>query len=463
MTERQDSSQNILTVSALTKYVKKKFEVDPHLREVAVVGEVTNYRHRPRGHQYFSLKDDKARINAVMFMNLFNRLPFQLEEGMKVIVTGQVSVYEPSGQYQINIRRIEPEGVGALYQALAQLKERFKKEGLFDRPKSPIPRYPKKIAVVTSPTGAVIRDILTTLQRRYPIVDVTVFPTRVQGEGAAQEIADAFHKINAHAQEFDTVIVARGGGSIEDLWSFNEEVVARAILACPLPVISSVGHEVDTTIADLVADLRAPTPTAAAELAVPVLVDLLSGITQVKDRLRIAISRQLNSYNHHHYQLSESFVFVQPERLYQTYSQQLDLLSRRLMGHFEQQISQRSLQVHHLNDRLVYQTPERRIAEEKINLQQLAGRLKVGAHQRTEQSRSDFERQVGLLDAYSPLKVLQRGYAIVNQEAGIVRSVQQVKTSDPLRIQFKDGAVDAQVVGIDEHATLLDSNKGDNS
>ncbi|MGO1433590.1 MAG: exodeoxyribonuclease VII large subunit, partial [Ruoffia tabacinasalis] len=228
-----EKNQEYLTVQALTKYIKRKFDVDPHLQRVFVVGEVSNFRLRPNSHQYFSLKDEGARISAVMYRSAFQRVKFNIEEGMKVFVTGKITLYEPSGAYQIVIDSIQPDGIGALYQQLEQLKEKFNKAGLFDRPKLPIPRFPKKIAVITSPSGAVIRDIITTINRRYPIVEITVIPTRVQGKEAAGEIVTAFNKVKDRQDEFDTVIVARGGGSIEDLWCFNDEQVAMAILNCP--------------------------------------------------------------------------------------------------------------------------------------------------------------------------------------------------------------------------------------
>ena len=249
--------ENYLTVSALTKYLKQKFDRDPYLQQVYLTGEISNFRLRANSHQYFSLKDDGAKISAVMFKGAFNKLKFKPEEGQKVLVIGRITLYEGSGNYQINIEHMEPDGVGALYQALRQLQEKLAKEGLFSAPKKALPHFPKKIAVVTSPSGAVIRDIITTIKRRYPICEITLFPTLVQGTQAALDIAKNINY--ADSLGFDTMIIGRGGGSIEDLWPFNEEIVARSIFQAKTPIISSVGHETDTTIADLVADLRAPT------------------------------------------------------------------------------------------------------------------------------------------------------------------------------------------------------------
>ncbi|MDN6436335.1 exodeoxyribonuclease VII large subunit, partial [Lentilactobacillus parabuchneri] len=251
-------TNDYLTVSALTKYIKRKFDVDPYLSKVYLTGEISNFRLRPNAHQYFSLKDDNAKISAIMFKSAFNRIKFTPEEGMKVLVVGHISVYEPTGSYQIYVEQMEPDGVGQLYQAYEQLKKKLSSEGLFTLPKKPLVKFPKRIAVVTSPSGAVIRDIITTVRRRYPIAQIVLFPALVQGTEASADIVRQIERVN-QIGNFDTLIVGRGGGSIEDLWPFNEEIVARAIVSSEVPVISSVGHETDTTIADLVADVRAAT------------------------------------------------------------------------------------------------------------------------------------------------------------------------------------------------------------
>lgn len=284
-------AQEYLTVSALNKYIKRKFDVDPYLERVYLTGEISNFRMRANSHQYFSLKDERSKISAIMFKGAFQKLKFTPKEGMKVLVVGRVALYEASGNYQIYIDHMELDGVGALYQALAELREKLNKEGLFSQPKKTLPRYPKRIAVITSPSGAVIRDIITTVKRRYPITQLVLFPTLVQGDKAAADIVKNIKK--AEAMDFDTMIIGRGGGSIEDLWPFNEESVARAIAASPIPIISSVGHETDTTIADLVADVRAATPTAAAELAVPVLSEEILRIKEKQARLEQAFLHQL--------------------------------------------------------------------------------------------------------------------------------------------------------------------------
>ena len=288
-------NEQYLTVTALTQYLKRKFDVDPYLGHVYLMGEISNFRMRPNAHQYFSLKDDKAKISAIMFKSNFSKVKFQPEEGMKVLVKGRISLYEPSGSYQIYVESMEPDGLGALYLAFEQLKKKLAAQGVFDLPKKSIPQFPKRIAVVTSQSGAVIHDIMTTVARRYPIVQIVLYPAQVQGQEAAPTIVKQLKRINEDGN-YDTIIIGRGGGSIEDLWPFNEEVVAQAIVQSKIPVISSVGHETDTTIADLVADLRAATPTAAAELATPVLRDVLVHLQDLNTRLYNAQTKIIGNY-----------------------------------------------------------------------------------------------------------------------------------------------------------------------
>lgn len=385
------TQQQYLSVQALTSYLKRKFDVDPYLQRVWVIGEISNFRFRPNGHQYFNLKDNKARISAVMYKGAFNKIPLKMEEGMKVLAVGRVTLYEPSGQYQITIESMEPDGVGALYQALEQLKRNFKDAGLFDLPKKTLPIFPKKIAVITSPTGSVIRDILTTIQRRFPIVEVTVFPTRVQGKEATGEIVAAFNEVNKHAEAFDTVILARGGGSIEDLWCFNEEAVANAIIACRLPVISSIGHETDTTLADLVADMRAATPTAAAELAVPVLTELLDRILNSQQRLILSISQKMTLLRKQLERSSESYVLKQPDRLYQAYIQQLDMGMQRLDTYQKRYFEQLNYQLNYLLQSLNSHHPNQRLNQLQQVTDTLTMQLKHQVKLLLQQKKSTLE------------------------------------------------------------------------
>ena len=285
-----------LSVSTLTKYLKMKFERDPYLERVYLTGQVSNFRRRPN-HQYFSLKDEKAVIQVTIWSGVYQKLGFELEEGMKINVIGRVQLYEPSGSYSIILEKAEPDGIGVLAIQFEQLKKKLGEEGLFqEKFKQTLPQFPKKIGVVTSPSGAVIRDIITTVSRRFPGVEIVLYPTKVQGDGAAAQIADHIRLANERS-DLDVLIIGRGGGSIEDLWAFNEEETVRAIFESRIPVISSVGHETDTTLADFVADRRAATPTAAAELATPVTkLDLLGHLQQQKNRMSRAISNRLSYY-----------------------------------------------------------------------------------------------------------------------------------------------------------------------
>lgn len=359
-----------LTVSALTNYIKRKFDADPYLHRVYLVGEISNFRLRTNSHQYFSLKDENAKISAIMFKSAFAKVKFQPEEGMRVIVSGRISLYPGNGSYQIYVDSMQPDGVGALYQAYEQLKIKLSQEGLFEAPKLPIPKYPRKIAIVTSPSGAVIRDIITTVSRRYPIVQLVLFPALVQGNEAANSIAAQIKMINT-LDDFDTIIIGRGGGSIEDLWPFNEEVVARAIFASKLPVISSVGHETDTTIADLVADMRAATPTAAAELATPVLTDILEELQKLQLQTIVAFRNILKMRSQQVQHLQQSYIFQEPQRLYEGYVQNVDILTEKLISLEKQQITTAEGSFKTLNSRLLANTPASRIKMAKQNVEHL--------------------------------------------------------------------------------------------
>ena len=285
---------NYITVSALNKYLKFKFDEDVHLQNIYIKGEISNFKSHTRGHYYFTLKDEESRINAVMFASSVSKLNFVPSDGMKVLAIGRISVYPSSGSYQIYVNNLEQDGLGNLYIAYEKLKEELNKKGLFNQ-KRPIPKLPSKIGIITAPTGAAIRDILTTIKRRYKICNTILFPALVQGPQAAEDIANKIKIANTY--DLDVLIIGRGGGSIEDLWPFNEEVVASAIYQSKIPTISAVGHEIDFTIADFVADLRAPTPTASAELAVPSSIELENNINQLRKRCNIFISNCINNLN----------------------------------------------------------------------------------------------------------------------------------------------------------------------
>lgn len=433
-----------LTVSALTNYIKRKFDADPYLHRVYLVGEISNFRLRTNSHQYFSLKDENAKISAIMFKSAFAKVKFQPEEGMRVIVSGRISLYPGNGSYQIYVDSMQPDGIGALYQAYEQLKIKLSQEGLFEAPKLPIPKYPRKIAIVTSPSGAVIRDIITTVSRRYPIVQLVLFPALVQGNEAANSIAAQIKMINT-LDDFDTIIIGRGGGSIEDLWPFNEEVVARAIFASKLPVISSVGHETDTTIADLVADMRAATPTAAAELATPVLTDILEELQKLQLQTIVAFRNILKMRSQQVQHLQQSYIFQEPQRLYEGYVQNVDILTEKLISLEKQQITTAEGSFKTLNSRLLANTPASRIKMAKQNVEHLRQMTNNNITNRFSKYANDLNSLIGSLDTLSPLKIMSRGYTYVTRDTKVVKSIEDLSIDDKIQLNFSDGSANAVI------------------
>lgn len=442
------TTDKYLTVTALTRYLHKKFTVDPYLQRVFLTGEISNFRLRPR-HQYFSIKDDNAKISAVMFQSNFKRVKFIPEEGMKVLLVGRIDLYEPNGTYQINIESMQPDGVGALYEAYEQLKKKLAAEGLFSVEKKRIPRFPQKIAVITSPSGAVIRDIMTTVKRRYPIAQLVLFPAVVQGEQAADSLVGRLKEVTQH-EDFDTVIIGRGGGSIEDLWPFNEEKVARAIAAVKIPVISSVGHETDTTIADLVADLRAPTPTAAAELATPLLSDEILKLKQQRLRLVQAMKTVLDRNERQAVRQIDSYIFKTPARLYEGYLQKLDFLNSKLEAAFGQELSRVQREQLELNSRLKMVDPKPRLKRSESILATNKQQLQRNMQLYLVAKKNELAQQVSNLDALSPLSVMGRGYSYVSHAGKITKSVKNLDVDDKVVLHMADGIADARIIDTKE-------------
>jgi exodeoxyribonuclease VII, large subunit len=440
-------NEEYVTVSALTKYIKYKFDKDPHLGRVYLTGEISNFRLRPT-HQYFSLKDENAIISATMFQSAFKKIQFRPEEGMKVLVIGKVSVFEKSGQYQINIEHMEPDGVGALYLAYEQLKKKLEAEGLFSLPKKPIPQFPKKIAILTSESGAVIQDIQTTVARRFPIVQLVLYPTVVQGVHAVNSILKNLDLVEQ--EDYDVVIIGRGGGSIEDLWAFNEEPVVRRVAELSIPVISSVGHETDTTLIDFVSDMRAATPTAAAEIATPVLMEIHQQLRNLQTRLEQALSRQLQIKRERMQALANASIFQNPERIYQVYQQRVDQLEMRLQQMMQQSVQHKRQQLLKNHHRLELGSPSRRVQTEKQALQYLAKRLEQAQGQLMKDKKQQFQRAIQQLDLLSPLKIMNRGYGILQQEETIIKSVDQLEVNQELTIRLVDGTVRSKVTSVEK-------------
>lgn len=433
-------NEQYLTVTALSQYLKRKFDVDPYLGHVYLMGEISNFRLRP-AHQYFSLKDDKAKISAIMFKSNFEKVKFKPEEGMKVLVQGRISLYEPAGSYQIYVDTMEPAGLGALYVAFEQLKKKLSQQGVFDLPKKPIPQFPKRIAVVTSESGAVIHDIMTTVARRFPIVQLVLYPAQVQGDGAAETIVEQLRRINEDGN-FDTIIIGRGGGSIEDLWPFNEEIVAQAIVQSQIPVISSVGHETDTTIADLVADLRAATPTAAAELATPVLSETLQHLQDLHTRLYSAQNNLIAQYQDRVQNLSQNVFLQHPERIYEVYLQKVDGLENRLSQNLANSLNRSKTELIQYANRLVRVSPRDQIYSYNNQVNRQYQILINNINKIINKNRNVFNSQVATLDSLSPLKTLSRGFAIpTNQKGKVLTKASDYQVDQTVNLRVRDGNV----------------------
>ncbi|KXU08472.1 exodeoxyribonuclease VII large subunit [Streptococcus oralis] len=437
--------EKYLSVTTLTKYLKMKFDKDPYLERVYLTGQVSNFRKRPT-HQYFSLKDDHAVIQATIWSGIYQKLGFDLEEGMKINVIGRVKVYEPSGSYSIIIEKAEPDGVGALAIQFEQLKKKLTEEGLFqERFKQPLPQFAKRIGVVTSRSGAVIRDIITTVSRRFPGVDILLYPTKVQGEGAAEEIARNIASAN-QCEDLDVLIIGRGGGSIEDLWAFNEEIVVRAIFESRLPVISSVGHETDVTLADFVADRRAATPTAAAELATPVTnLDVLTHLQNQEKRMATAVQNVMSRKKEALKKCSQSVIFRQPERLYDGYLQRLDQLQLRLKQSLRTRISDNKQLVQARTHQLVQLSPVTKIQRYQDCLSQLDKLLRSQMALVYDAKVAEVKRLSEALLMLDTSRIVARGYAIVKKEESVVDSVEMLNKKDQVTLLMRDGQVELEV------------------
>ncbi|MGV3465420.1 MAG: exodeoxyribonuclease VII large subunit [Heyndrickxia sp.] len=449
------SNHKYLSVQALTKYIKRKFDADPYLTDIYVKGEISNLKRHSSGHIYFTLKDAKARILSIMFSSAAKALKFEPENGLNVLIRGSISVYESSGQYQIYVKEMQPDGIGGLYLAYEQLKEKLEKEGLFAlERKRKIPSYPKVIGVITSPTGAAVRDIITTIKRRYPIGAINLHPALVQGENAAKSIVKAIQKAN-ELKRADVLIIGRGGGSIEELWAFNEEIVARAIFSSNIPVISAVGHETDFTIADFVADLRAPTPTGAAELAVPHIEELMERLLNKKSRL---IRGMADKYRHEKKRLdyiNRSYIFKNPHLLYQQKMEHIDRLTEKLTRENQLLYERAKTELQFLKQRLYRNRPSEQFKREKEACERLTKGLQKNIQIILQSKQKDFSQMVSTLQALSPLKIMERGYSVTyTKENSLLKSISQTNTGDSILVRVSDGTLHCTV---DEIERSLDN------
>ncbi|HHT7803329.1 TPA: exodeoxyribonuclease VII large subunit [Streptococcus suis] len=443
-----------LSVSHLTKYLKLKFDRDPYLEKVYLTGQVSNFRKRPT-HQYFSLKDDKAVIQATMWAGIYKNLGFELEEGMKINAIGRVQLYEPSGSYSIVIEKAEPDGIGALAIKFEQLKQSLTAEGLFKQEfKQQLPRFTQKIGVITSPSGAVIQDIITTVSRRFPGVEIVLYPTKVQGEGAAQEVAANIQKANSR-EDLDVLIVGRGGGSIEDLWAFNEEMVVRAIFESRIPIISSVGHETDTTLADFVADRRAATPTAAAELATPVTkADLLGYLNQQENRAYQAMTNRIKFRQSQLDKISQSVIFRQPERLYDGYVQKLDRLTSQLQTRMKEIFGDNKQASVLLQQRLQGLQLPQKVSRYQEQVSQLQRLLKSNMANIYDNKMAKADKLIEAMTMLDTSRIVARGYAMLEQAGRVIDSVEKIEKDEQLTIVMKDGRVDVEVKDVQKNENI---------
>lgn len=388
-----------MTISRLNEYIKYKFDEDQNLKKVFIKGEISNFKNHTRGHLYFTLKDDDSRLSAVMFSSQAQYLKFTPEDGQNVLVEGRISCYPAQGTYQIYVDKMEADGIGNLYLEFEKLKKKLLEEGLFSKEhKKEIPKYPKRIGIVTASTGAAIKDILSTIKRRYPICETILFPALVQGAGAAPDVVKQIKK--AEEYDLDVLIVGRGGGSIEDLWAFNEEIVARAIYDCKIPTISAVGHEIDVTIADYVADLRAPTPTGAAEMAVPVLSEVKNNIDSLNIRLRENILSRINREKLRLNKLEDSFVLTNPLAMYE-------------------------------------------VKEEKLN--NYINVLNKYIYNIINNKKHRFEIDLNSLKLLNPVNIMEKGYSLVKIDNKIVKDASTLKKDDIITVKLHKGEIKATV------------------
>ena len=426
-----------LTISELTEQIKDFFELE--FERVYLQGEISNLAFPRSGHVYFNLKDPFAQISAVMFRSTAQRVKFDLESGLEVLAKGRITVYKPRGQYQLIVDSIEPMGTGALQLAFEQLKQKLHTEGLFDAEyKKPLPVLPRGIGIVTSPTGAAVQDILNVLNRRFPNIPVLISPVAVQGETASREIAKAIRQLQK--EDVDIIIVGRGGGSIEDLWAFNEEIVARAIFKSNKPIISAVGHETDFTISDFVADLRAPTPSAAAELAVPLKSDLEELVQNYQDRLQYLMVQKIRGYQ-------ERLTFYKkrlrsPEWVIQAHTMKVDDLSTRLERVLKSKISEHKSLLEMVDQRLLFNSPKNTINLVKNQINDLLKRLEYRTKVLIEKNKTKLAELTHVLNSLSPLSILERGYSVtMDENRQTISSVKQVEIDSTIFINLSDGAI----------------------
>ena len=417
--------RNYLKISEVNNYIKSLIDRDNFLGKVYLCGEISNFKNHTRGHLYFTLKDEESKINAVMFSSYASNLSFEPQDGMNVLVEGKISCYPASGSYQIYVEKMEMDGIGKLFVEYEKLKKKLASEGMFDlEHKKKIPKYPNKIGVITASTGAAVKDIMSTIKRRYPICEVILFPSLVQGDGAKEDIVRQIKRADCFS--LDTLIVGRGGGSIEDLWAFNEEIVARAIYECKTPVISAVGHEIDFTIADFVADLRAPTPTGAAEMAVPTIMDVLNLLDNYKIRLNKNIKNMVNQKFIMLERFKRSYILKNPMSMYEIKEQKLDLMIDNLNSIINNMIAEKANQLNNVKESYVFKNSDLFFERYKNRIEYLINSLKL----------------------LNPLNILEKGYSIVTKNNKNISNCKDINENDEINIRLNKGNIKAKVMEV---------------
>lgn len=420
-------NEKYLKITDLNNYIKMIIDKDHFLNKVYICGEISNFKNHTRGHLYFTLKDDFSRINAVMFESSARNLTFEPKDGMSVLIEGRVSCYPATGSYQIYVEKMEMDGIGKLFIEYEKLKKKLASEGLFNpEHKKKIPKYPSKIGVVTASTGAAVRDIMSTIKRRYPICEVILFPSLVQGVDAKDDIVRQIKKADSYG--VDTIIIGRGGGSIEDLWSFNEEVVARCIYECKTPIISAVGHEIDFTIADFVADLRAPTPTGAAEMAVPTILDTQNMIDNYIIRLNKNIKNMVNQKFIMLERFKRSYILKNPMSMYEIKEQKLDSLLDNLKSGINNIVNNKQNKLLNIKSSYIFTTPNLII----------------------ENKSKKFDILLKSLELLNPMGILEKGYSIVSKNEEVINDIKNIKKDDELDIKFNKGSIKAKVMEVNK-------------
>lgn len=435
-----------MKISDLNTYIKSIFDENPYLKKIYLRGEISNFKNHTRGHLYFTLKDDVSRISAVMFYSSAMTLNFAPEDGMNVLVEGRISCYPAQGTYQIYVDKMEPDGLGNLYIEFEKLKKKLAEEGLFNPElKKPIPKIPRRIGVITAPTGAAIRDILSTIKRRFPICETILFPALVQGENAAPDIVRQIKEADSGKYDLDVLIVGRGGGSIEDLWAFNEEIVARAIYEARVPIISAVGHEIDFTIADFVSDMRAPTPTGAAEMAVPTIAEINNMLNSYEIRLNEFTSNLLHKSKLRLESITSSYILKNPLSLYEIKEQKLDNIIDTLNNFITKKIDNNKLVLDKLRSSYVLKNPmslfeikkERLVFNEKTLYSNIKNIILKSDH--------EYKMLVNTLKLVNPLGILEKGYSLVTKDNELIKDSSDLKENDIVNIRLHKGNVTASI------------------